>query len=38
MSSISFLTQCAASGSPCYENSGQLKLQAVTQPLLSEEA
>jgi len=38
MSSISFLTQCAASGNPLYENSGQLKLQAVAPSLLSEEA
>jgi len=38
MSSISFLTQCAESGIPCYENSGQLKLQTMAPALLREEA
>jgi len=38
MSSISFLTQCAESGIPCYESSGQLKLQAMAPTLLREEA
>jgi len=38
MSSISFLTQCAESGVPCYESSGQLKLQTMAPALLREEA
>lgn len=38
MSSISFLTQCAESGMPCYESNGRLKLQTMAPTLLREEA
>ncbi|MCX8043190.1 MAG: flagellar protein FlgN [Desulfobacterota bacterium] len=38
MSSISFLTQCAESGVPCYESNGQLKVHNMAPTLLREEA
>lgn len=38
MSSISFLAARASSGSPLYENRGQLKMESMARPLVSEEA
>lgn len=37
-SSISFLVSCASSGTPTYENSGQLRSDQMVRSLLSEEA
>ncbi len=37
-SSISFLLSCASTGSPFYENNGQLKTDNFVKPVLKEEA
>lgn len=37
-SSISFLVSCASSGSPVYQNSGQIKTESISRPLFSKEA